>query len=375
MRDGSHRSSTAVETTCTATPEKPLQLDKTRLVDVLCRMSGLSTAASMRRAVADLKAQLDRPNGPLLARPTDDIVNIPLGLLHGELDQISAARTIERGRYYVERLIRGITVVRTSPINDINLNRWKEYTEIVTDSLWYESQRDGSGVHSAQYWGNFIPQIPRQMMQRYTKRGEWVLDVFAGAGTTLIEGQRLGRNTIGIELQKRVVERARDFVANEDNRHNVTSKFVIADSATVNLKGVLKRHGQQSVQLAVLHPPYFDIIKFSDDDRDLSNAPSVEAFLDMMGRVVENVATVLDRGRYLVLVIGDKYSNGEWVPLGFMTMNEVLKRNFSLKSIIVKNFEETAGKRKQKELWKYRALAGGFYLFKHEYIFVFRKQR
>jgi hypothetical protein len=58
-----------------------------------------------------------------------------------------------------------------------------------------------------------------------------------------------------------------------------------------------------------------------------------------------------------------------------MTMNEVLKRNFALKSIIVKNFEETAGKRGQKELWKYRALAGGFYLFKHEYIFVFKKGR
>ena len=40
----------------------------------------------------------------------------------------------------------------------------------------------------------------------------------------------------------------------------------------------------------------------------------------------------------------------------------------------VKNFEETAGKRNQKELWRYRALVGGFYIFKHEYIFVFKKK-
>ncbi|HWX43270.1 MAG TPA: DNA methyltransferase, partial [Blastocatellia bacterium] len=46
---------------------------------------------------------------------------------------------------------------------------------------------------------------------------------------------------------------------------------------------------------------------------------------------------------------------------------------YTLKSIIVKNFEETTGKRQQKELWRYRALVGGFYIFKHEYIFVFRK--
>jgi len=60
--------------------------------------------------------------------------------------------------------------------------------------------------------------------------------------------------------------------------------------------------------------------------------------------------------------------------LGFLTMNEILKRGFLLKSIIVKNFEETLGKRNQKELWRYRALVGGFYIFKHEYIFVFKKK-
>jgi hypothetical protein len=55
-------------------------------------------------------------------------------------------------------------------------------------------------------------------------------------------------------------------------------------------------------------------------------------------------------------------------------MNEVLRRNFSLKSIIVKNFEETKGKRNQKDLWKYRALVGGFYIFKREYILLFKKE-
>jgi hypothetical protein len=93
-----------------------------------------------------------------------------------------------------------------------------------------------------------------------------------------------------------------------------------------------------------------------------------------MGQSVENVAPVLDQGRYLVLVIGDKYAEGEWIPLGFQTMQEVTQRGFTLKSIIVKNFEETTGKRKQQQLWRYRALRNGFYIFKHEYIFLFQKQ-
>jgi hypothetical protein len=75
-----------------------------------------------------------------------------------------------------------------------------------------------------------------------------------------------------------------------------------------------------------------------------------------------------------VIVIGDKYVKGEWVPLGFQTMNMVMQRGFALKSIIVKNFEDTSAKRSQKELWRYRAFVGGFYIFKHEYIFLFKKR-
>ena len=58
----------------------------------------------------------------------------------------------------------------------------------------------------------------------------------------------------------------------------------------------------------------------------------------MFGAVLDNINPVLERGRYFALVIGDKYSKGEWIPLGFYCMNEVLRRSYSLKSIVVKNF-------------------------------------
>ncbi len=124
-----------------------------------------------------------------------------------------------------------------------------------------------------------------------------------------------------------------------------------------------------------MHPPYHNIIQFSKNRHDLSNTRSAEEFTTQFGRVLDNVAPALDPGRFLALIIGDKYEKGEWKPLGFMAMNEILKRKFRLKSIIIKNFEETAGKRSQKELWRFRALAGGFYVFKHEYIFIFQKSQ
>lgn len=352
-----------------------LMLNSTLLLDALQQIRLADTIALLRHAITPLQEALDQPDSPLRAEAgTPGASEFSRGYLCGELEQIGESLTLERARYYTDRLIRAIQEIRTSPINDINLNRWKEYDEVITDSLWLIDRRDGSGVHNARYWGNFIPQIPRQLMLRYTKRGDWVIDPFAGSGTTFIEGLRLGRNTLGTELSDEVAAQTTRLLAREPNRYGVQSVIVPGDSTKTDYRELLERHGRQSAQLVVLHPPYFDIIKFSDDPRDLSNAPSVNEFLEQIGMVIDNVAPVLDRGRYLALVIGDKYSKGDWIPLGFQTMSEVLRRGFSLKSIIVKNFEDTSGKRKQKELWRYRALAGGFYVFKHEYIFLFVKQ-
>jgi DNA modification methylase len=211
------------------------------------------------------------------------------------------------------------------------------------------------------------------MMLRYTKKGEWVLDTFVGSGTTLIECRRLGRQGIGIELNPEVAEKAKELIEKEQNMDKVISEVIIGDSRTIDIKQILAKHKINQVQLLIMHPPYHNIIRFSKDEKDLSNAKTTEGFLKMFSKVVDNVTPFLEEERYFALVIGDKYSKGEWIPLGFYCMQEVLKRGYTLKSIIVKNFEETRGKRNQKELWRYRALVGGFYIFKHEYILLFRK--
>ncbi len=350
-----------------------VRLDKIQLLEAMRYLREFKKLESMREYLGLLKKRIDDSGSQLHAHDDVDAVNFPYRLLLQDLNQIAASQTLERAHYYVDRFVKAITEERVSPINDIKLNRWKEYNDIYTDSFWHIKRRDSSGAHTADYWGNFIPQIPYQMMQRYTKRGEWVLDVFAGSGTTLIEAQRRGRNCLGIELQPNVADRAQRLIDAEPNQYGVTCKIITDDSTSADYKELLQKNGAESVQLVIMHPPYFDIIKFSNDARDLSNAGSVESFIERMGQVVERAAAVLDRGRYLVLVIGDKYVKGEWIPLGFQTMSEIQQRGFLLKSIVVKNFEETAGKRSQKELWKYRALVGGFYVFKHEYIFIFKK--
>ncbi len=353
-------------------------LNKEKFIEVLSGIVNTDDMNSVKNRVIILKDILANhrkdQEGILNIDTNGDTILLRRDVIISELNQIIESQTKERADYYLKRLIEGAQKVKTSKINDINLLRWKEYGEIITDSLWMLGKRDTSGAHLGWYWGNFIPQIPHQMMLRYTKRGDWVLDTFVGSGTTLIECRRLGRNGIGIELNTEVAQSAKELIGKEQNRDNVVSEVIIGDSRTIDIREILERYKINQVQLLIMHPPYHDIIKFSKDKNDLSNAKNTEEFLKMFGEVVDNATSYLEKGRYFALVIGDKYSKGEWIPLGFLCMQEVLKRGYKLKSIIVKNFEETRGKRNQKELWRYRALVGGFYIFKHEYIMLFKKK-
>jgi DNA modification methylase len=262
--------------------------------------------------------------------------------------------------------------------SDIDLSRWREYPFVLTDSLWLLGERDKSGMHTPEYWGNFVPQIANQALLRFTRQGETVIDPFLGLGTTLIECRRLGRNGIGVELVPWVAERARWLVNLEENNYGVKTEVLTGDSRLKEVResvsSWLKGLGLEKAHLLILHPPYHDIIKFSDLEADLSNAKSEEDFYDQFERVLLNFTPLLEDGRYLVLVIGDKYTRGEWVPLGFRVMERVLKHGYKLKSICVKDIQENRGKRHQLHLWRYRALKEGFYIFKHEYIMFFQKR-
>jgi 16S rRNA G966 N2-methylase RsmD len=261
-------------------------------------------------------------------------------------------------------------------INSLDLKNWKDYPEIYTDSLWVINERDNSSSHKADYHGNFIPQIPNQLIKRFTKKGDVVLDTFLGSGTTLIECQKLDRNGIGIELNKKIIDIAKQRLDN--NKNKVFSEIINGNSASKTskdkVKTILNNNKKDKVQLILMHPPYLDIIKFSDKKADLSTASDLETFLKKFKAICKNTLDLLEDNHYLALIIGDKYEKAEWIPLGFHTMQTVLSlKNIKLKSIIVKNMTNNRAKRNLDNLWRYRALAGGFYIFKHEYIFLFQK--
>jgi 16S rRNA G966 N2-methylase RsmD len=262
------------------------------------------------------------------------------------------------------------------PYTDLVPERWRDYPDIETGTLWLIPNRAAGNGHQLDYHGNYVPQIATQLLTRFTRKGDCVLDLFLGSGTTAIEACNLGRRCIGVDLKPNLVRYVEEKLSAPHLSDQVA--LLCGDSASPDVQAPVRERlakwERSAAQFLLLHPPYHDIIRFSDSPADLSNAPDTDAFLQMFKKAVKNGYELLEPGRHAAVIIGDKYAKSELIPLGFLCLQAMQEAGFVLKSILVKNIEgNERGKGRATNLWRYRALRGGFYLFKHEYILVCRK--
>ena len=91
------------------------------------------------------------------------------------------------------------------------------------------------GIHA--YTAKFIPQIPRFFIEKYTKKGETILDPFAGSGTTLLESFILGRNSIGIDINPLAVLISKVKTTPIEPKKLKKSVIILFDLLDKNLNG------------------------------------------------------------------------------------------------------------------------------------------
>ncbi len=239
-------------------------------------------------------------------------------------------------------------------------------------TVWDFPMRGDWAVHSGDYRGNWPPQIPRNLILRYTDPGDLVVDTFCGGGTTLIEAWLLQRKSIGIDLAKMAVQAATWKLQEMEDLSRKAKLPLLPKNRPRVLQGdalelLATIQSRSGAKLVCAHPPYYNSVRYSDDEKDFSRARSVDAFLEMLGRLASGVQGVLAPEGVFAILIGDVRSDGKLVPLGMLALDVLTSQGFELQTMILK----TQNKERSSEF--YYGRANGHLLMAHEYLAVFEK--
>lgn len=235
--------------------------------------------------------------------------------------------------------------------------------ELEMTSVWSFPMRGNWATHDAKWRGNWSPYIPRNILLRYSKENDLVLDQFAGGGTTLVEAKLLNRDVIGVDVNDVALERCRDKV-NFD--HEGANGKVYIHKGDARKLDFIK---DESIDLICTHPPYANIIQYSEDiQEDLSHC-SVPEFIKEMKTVALECYRVLKKGSFCAILMGDTRQKGHVIPMSFEVMKVFEEAGFKTKEIIIKEQHNC----KATGYWKTNSVKYNFLLLAHEYLFVFRK--
>ena len=244
------------------------------------------------------------------------------------------------------------------------ITKWEpDNFEMEMTTHWSFPKRGDWATHDAKWRGNWSPYIPRNLLLRYSQAGDLVLDQFAGGGTTLVEAKLLNRNIIGVDVNDIALNRCREKIDFEHDGANGKVYLYKGDARKLDFIT------NEKIDFICTHPPYADIIKYSDDlDNDLSRC-NVKDFLVEMEKVAAESYRVLKSNKFCAILMGDTRKKGCMIPMSFEVMKVFQKAGFTLKEIIIKEQHNC----RATGYWKTNSVKYNFLLIAHEYLFVFRK--
>ncbi len=278
---------------------------------------------------------------------------------------------------YIERLItrsQGLNISTLKFSKKIKTLYPRDFKEEQT-TVWSFKQRGKWATHSGEYRGNWSPYIPRNVILKYSKPGELVLDYFCGAGTTAVECKLLGRRCIALDINDKAIELAKKninfniepqqltFINNNIHPQIYEPKLMVGDARDLSFLQ------DNSIDLICAHPPYANIIHYTDfKEGDLSFF-DIDYFLKEMSKVARESFRVLKPGRQCAILIGDTRREKHVIPLGFKLINVYLDAGFKLRELIIKRQHNC----KTTGFWYAKSIKHNFLLLAHEYLPIFEK--
>ena len=240
---------------------------------------------------------------------------------------------------------------------------------VLATTLWeYPSQHydwvDGNGVrHTMQGDKDYVGATPSwviwQLLQRYTREGDTVLDPMCGSGTTLDVAASLGRKSVGFDLVPR----------REDVRQSDARTLPLPDA---------------SVDFAFVDPPYSTHVDYSQDPRcigklDAAGDDGGRAYYDAMRKVIGEMHRTMKNRRYMGLYVSDSWKKkkggpkgsgaGTFMPIGF-ELFAIMREKFvpvDIIAVVRQNQKLDRGN------WRKAAVEENFYLRGFNYLFIMKK--
>jgi DNA modification methylase len=227
----------------------------------------------------------------------------------------------------------------------------------------------------------------------FTKKGGRVLDPFLGSGSTLIACLNTQRSGLGVELVQRWAaiarRRLRQVKANtKRSQPSLTgAKQPTLDIVRGDSRDTLATLPPESFDFVVTSPPYWKILtkardhksrrerlskglptKYSEDRRDLGNAPGYEEFLEELAKVFAGCYALLKNGKYMAVIVSDFRHGSRFIAFHNDLAVAIQRVGFSLEGITVLVQDS-------KTLYPYGMPYAFVSNIHHQYILIFRKPR
>ena len=239
-----------------------------------------------------------------------------------------------------------------------------EEFDIECTTVWSFPRRGKWATHKSTWRGNWSPEVVRNIMLRYSNEGDTLLDPMIGGGTTAIEAKILNRNLICSDINQVAIDRTKESLL-FDVENESWQKVVHRDARD---QSEIK---DESVDLVLTHPPYANIIKYSNGEinEDLSNIHDIDEFISEMDVVAKEMFRVLKPGKYCAILMGDTRRKKMYQPMAYMVMQKFLNAGFLLKEDIIKKQHNC----KATGFWVNKSKDYNFLLIMHEHLFIFLK--
>lgn len=230
-----------------------------------------------------------------------------------------------------------------------NQNSYRKDLILESTTHWdFPTQNYGDKPHGDNKFRGVTPAfVIWNLLNRYTKQGDLVVDPMCGSGTTIDVAKELGRKVIGYDI----TPYRKDIIEN--------------DARKIPLK-------DNSVDFIFIDSPYSDNIKYSDSPKCIGKVPCTdENFFEELNKVAIEIYRILKPDKTMAWLIGDHWrKNSGYIPVGFKVYDMLTKlfQPIDVICVVRRNQSSNTG------LWHNRAREFNFYLRGYKYLFIMMKK-